>query len=460
MIVGHFSHRLGLASRFSLAIALFGCMVTNSVAHAQFGTGLFRGVVGGVSVDADGVVQSATEQDRTGVLRELRNQVIQPQGPIADSVKLRMVSLAKLQAEIARAIAAGETLADEVRYLAGLQRVEYLLIYPDRQDIVLAGPAEGWKVRDDATVVGKTTGRPVLQLEDLLTALRSVQASRRQAITVSIDPTADGELRLRKVLSQFRSDVGFDPAVAETQMKQAFGPQLVTLTTVATTTRMAQTLVAADFRMKCLAMNLETSPVVGLPSYMEMIRDSAAGGGTQPRWWMACDYDAILRSEDGMAWQLTGQGVKALTEEEYVDSQGARSSAARKNKLAQKWADQFTRKYDELCSHNAAFGDLRNVMDLNVIATLIAAHDMEKTAGLDLALLSQDSGKLQTPVWHTPKSVPPQCSFVRGRAGWTVSASGGVEINPWRIVSEQTKANESVTLVRQKAGQSDHWWWN
>lgn len=460
MIVGHFSHRLGFTSQVSLAIALLGCMLTNPVAHAQFGTGIFRGVVGGVRVDAEGVVQTATEQDRTGVLRELRNQVILPQGPIAESVKLRMVSLGKLQAEVARAVAAGETLSDEVRYLAGLQRVEYLFVYPDRHDIVLAGPAEGWKVRDDASVVGKTTGRPVLQLEDLLTALRSVEASRQQAITVSIDPTPEGEMRLRKVLGQFRSDAGFDPASVDAVMKQAFGPQVVTLTTVPTTSRMAQTLVGADFHMKCLAMNLEASPVAGLPSYMEMIRDGAAGGGTQPRWWMACEYDAIVRSEDGLAWQLTGQGVKALTEEEFVDSAGVRSSAARKNKLAQKWSDLFTRKYDELCSHNAAFGDLRNVMDLNIIATLIAAHQMEQTAGLDLSLLSQDSEKLQTPEWHAPKMVPPQCSFVRGRAGWTVSASGGVEINPWRVVKEQSKTDDSVKLVHEKAGQNAHWWWN
>jgi hypothetical protein len=128
--------------------------------------------------------------------------------------------------------------------------------------------------------------------------------------------------------------------------------------------------------------------------------------------------------------------------------------------MAQKWADQFTAKFDELCTHNAAFGDLRNVMDLNVIATLIAAHNMEQTAGLDLSLLSRDSEKLQTPAWHTPKLIPPQCSFVRGRAGWTVSASGGVEINPWRVVQEQAKASESVTLVREKIGQSKHWWWN
>ena len=36
------------------------------------------------------------------------------------------------------------TLTDEMRYLAGLQRVRYVFYYPDSKDIVLAGPAEGW----------------------------------------------------------------------------------------------------------------------------------------------------------------------------------------------------------------------------------------------------------------------------------------------------------------------------
>jgi hypothetical protein len=243
-------------------------------------------------------------------------------------------------------------------------------------------------------------------------------------------------------------------------MKEAFGNQIVTLTALPTDSRMAQTLVAADYRMKCLAMAIEDSPVAGLPSYMEMIRDGGKPNGTQPRWWMACDYDSILKSEDGFAWKLTGLGVKAMTAEQFVDSQGGRANSDRQNKLAQRWADQFTAKFDELCTQNVAFGDLRNAMDLNVIATVIAAHQLDATAGLDLSLLNGKSKSLETPSRPVAKTIPAHCSFISGRAGWTVSASGGVEINPWRVVSEQTKSDEAVSLVRQKVGQNDNWWWN
>ncbi len=442
---------------------LFGSFLTVSTVQAQINNnnnGFLQRVVGGVLVDSDGVVRSATKDDRAGLLRELREQVIQPSGKIATSTPMRMISLAKLQAEIKKSITSGEPVSDEVRFLAGLQRIEYVFVYPERNDIVLAGPAEGWRVRDDASVVGVTTGRPVLQLEDLVTAFRTVDASRDNAISVSIDPTPAGEVRLRKFLSQLKTGPGFDPSRVESGMKEAFGNQIVTLTALPTDSRMAQTLVAADYRMKCLAMAIEDSPVAGLPSYMEMIRDGGKTNGTQPRWWMACDYDSILKSEDGMAWKLTGLGVKAMTAEQFVDSQGGRTNSERQNKLAQRWADQFTAKFDELCTQNVAFGDLRNVMDLNVIATVIAANQLDAAAGLDLSLLNGKSKALETPSRPVAKTIPAHCSFVSGRAGWTVSASGGVEINPWRVVSEQTKSDGTVSLVRQKAGQYDNWWWN
>jgi len=61
---------------------------------------------------------------------------------------------------------------------------------------VLAGPGEGWKVADDGNVVGVTTGRPVLRLEDLLIALRSVEnAAKGHKLLDRSDagrPAADG----------------------------------------------------------------------------------------------------------------------------------------------------------------------------------------------------------------------------------------------------------------------------
>ncbi len=463
MIIGQFLRHNASRTLAAMAV-LCGTLMTITAAQAQFGNAFNQSVVGGVMVDADGVVHNATQNDRAGLLRDLREQVMHPSGKIAASTELRMVSLAKLQAEVQKTIAAGETLSDEVRFMAGLQRIEYIFVYPDRQDIVLAGPAEGWRVREDASVVGVTTGRPVLQLEDFITALRTVDASRDTAISVSIDPTPEGEVRLKKYLSGLRTGPGFNPKLVEQGMKEAFGNQVVKLTAVPKDSRMAQTLVAADYRMKCIAMNLEDSPVAGLPSYMEMIRNGGNTAGTQPRWWMACDYDSILKSDDGLAWKLTGLGVKAMTAEQFVDAQGARTSSDRQNKIAQRWAELFTAKFDDLCRQHVAFGDLRNVMDLNIIATVISAHQLDKAAGLDLGILNGKAQSVETPVRSVAKMIPAHCSFVSGRAGWTVSASGGVEINPWRVVSERTKSDDSVVLVREKADskvdQKDNWWWN
>jgi hypothetical protein len=149
-----------------------------------------------------------------------------------------------------------------------------------------------------------------------------------------------------------------------------------------------------------------------------------------------------------------------MTEDELVDASGARTQTGRTNQLAQRWADLFTEKFDDLCAHNAAFGDLRNVMDLSIVATVISGHELEKVAGCDFGLLKGESGQLSTPTWETPKTVAPECSFVKGRVGWTVSASGGVDLNPWKVVSQQAQADSAVQVVRTKAaGQGDKWWW-
>ncbi len=461
MIVGKLYAR-GILRVAVVGLSFFAAAsLWEGTAQAQFGFGLRGSAVGGVAIDASGTVRTASIEERTGLLNQLRQTVREPAGALAEPSKMRMVSLLRLQEEIARAMQENRPLAPEVLYLAGLQRVEFVFVYPDDRDIVIAGPAEPWMVRQDGSVVGRQSGRPVLQLEDLITALRTVPAARNHPISVSIEPTPEGQQRLTQLLSTVRPGPGFDPSRLEAAMREAFGPQLVKLATVDPTTRMAAALVAADYEMKRLAMNLEPSPVTGLPSYMEMIRNTGAPGTTQPRWWMESDYDAIEHSDDRLAWRLVGRGVKALTEQQYIDAQGVRRSTGVVNKTAERWAQLFTEKFDALCGHNAAFGDLRNIMDLNIVATVIRGHELDQVARCDLGLLYGEQGGLQTPAWTSPKTVAPECSFIRGRAGWTVSASGGVAINPWRIVVEKAQVDENLKVVHVNAADAPRsWWWD
>ncbi len=454
-----FSRRSWLRS-FAIVVGLCTVGVLGNAAHAQFG--FFRGVVGGVSIDAEGVVKSATQAERDANLAELRQSVKGAEGEAARPQTMRMISLRRLQDAVIAHQSKDKPLPEEILFLAGLQRIEYVFVYPEEKDIVIAGPAEGWQVRGDGSVVGVKSSKPVVRLEDLFTAFRTVEAARQAPISVSIDPTAEGTQRLTNLLRGMVSNgPNFQPQLVESAVRDAFGPQQVKFTTVATDTRMAQTLVAADYRMKLLAMNLEESPVAGLPSYMEMIR-SARQSNSQPRWWIACQYDAISHSDDKLAWKLDGRGVKAMTEEELVAQDGTRSASKRVNAAAQKWADLFTDKFDELCAHNSSFGELRNVIDLNVVATIVAAHGLEQASGCDLSLLRGTTGDVQVHGHATPKTIPAHCSLIKGINGWVVSASGGVEINPWQVVAQSSKVNAALVSKRapMAKAKANAWWWD
>lgn len=424
--------------------------------------GRFRtGAVGGVTIDAEGVIRDVDVKTHAEILKSLRDSMDAVSPEVAAPTKLRKISLRNLQNAINAALKKGGELPDDIRYLAGLQRVQYIFVYPERNDIVIAGPGEGWKVADNGAVVGKTTGKPVLQLDDLLVALRYVQAARTEGISCSIDPTEEGSKRLQRLLDQQARVRGKrNIPVLERAMKQAFGPQQVSITGVPASSRFARVLLAADYRMKRYGMNLEPAPIAGLPSYVQMIRSSSAVSAN-PRWWMACNYDSVARSEDGLAWEIRNPGVKVLTEDEFVDAEGKVSGTGKTSPIAKKWADLFTEKYDELAKADPVFADLQNIMDLCVVAAIIESNDLMRLADVELPLLATNDGPLAVEARNAPRAIAPQCSFLRTKKGWVVTASGGVQVESWQVASK-TEVVPAMTLKRESlsAGPNDAWWWN
>ena len=55
-----------------------------------------------------------------------------------------MVSLTRLEKQVQLLLAAGRQPSEEMQVLAGLQRIEYVFVYPESGDLVLAGPAGDW----------------------------------------------------------------------------------------------------------------------------------------------------------------------------------------------------------------------------------------------------------------------------------------------------------------------------
>ena len=76
---------------------------------------------------------------------------------------------------------------------------------------------------------------------------------------------------------------------------------MITVTGVPATSHFARTMVAADFRMKRLAMDFEPAPVDGMPSFLSMITGRGRGmKNMMPRWWLAPNYEPL--AETPTAW--------------------------------------------------------------------------------------------------------------------------------------------------------------
>lgn len=117
------------------AIAAIGTIATD--ANAQF----FRNPsVGGVKIDTDGVLSNP----QVGELKQLQaawqKGLEQVPADLEKWTDLRFVVAEAGESEVLRHHTAGKQIPESVRYMAGLQRVRYVLVYPEKQDIVLAGP--------------------------------------------------------------------------------------------------------------------------------------------------------------------------------------------------------------------------------------------------------------------------------------------------------------------------------
>jgi hypothetical protein len=371
-----------------------------------------------------------------------------------DSTGLRMISLRGLEKKIAEHKAAGDQFPPELLYMAGLQRIEYVIVSPETNDLIIAGPGEGITTNKQGQVVGSVSGMPPIHLEDFLVALRHVNDARSgYGISVSIDPTEEGLQRVNRLMRQLDSrNFGTETARA---LEEAGGPQQITLTGVPKESRFAQVLVSADYKMKRLAMGFEPAPEY-LPSILAMAQSKNRMLRTSsPRFWMETFYQPVSVSSDKNVWKLNGQAIRTKTAEE--DSAGG---DVQPSKLAKSWADAMTENFEPLCNVQPVFRELRNLFDVSVIAAIIAREKLLDRVNLDLPAIA-GTEMVSTPNWNVPKSVPTQCSFARLAGALLITTSGGVTLDSWAvagITSLEPKLNGFADEVL--VNRPDRWWWN
>jgi hypothetical protein len=442
---------------FLLGLFFSGAWQTTVCGQQGFNNGgYYPQAVGGISINAQGLLENA-QPDAVGKLAKAWAEVMQPiPRGMKEPVELRKISLKQLDAALQECLAQKKPIPDDLFCLGGLQQIRYIFVYPEQHDIVLVGLGEGWKVDPRGNIVGVTTGRPVMLLDDLMVALRSARQAAQGGVLCSIEPTTEGRATYQKnnhLLSGMRGNL----QAMKTSVENWLGMQQVKISGVPPTSHFARVLVAADYRMKQIGLDFQPAPKgIKLPSYLQMAPPSNVSA---PRFWLEPKYEPILRDASGLAWELRGASVKAMTEEDFFNSSGHSVRQARAVPAAQKWAEMMTQQYPALSVAEPIFGQLRNCMELAVVSALLVKEQLPQKAQQSLPVL-MSSNELKPIESYAPKHIATQVNFVKKNRNLGV-ASGGVAINSWGI-ADKTERSAKLDPVRAKAAPKNEstWWWN
>jgi len=454
--------RPAVALRLVLALAL-SAICAHSFAQNQNDQ---NALPGGVIVDAQGVLQKRVFPDEGGQL--LRERTAAAKAALGRELtsysKLRKVSLNRLEQVV---MEHNGVLTDAMKYLAGLQRVKYVFYYPETKDIVLAGPAEGWVSDSTGRVIGMTSGRPVVQLQDLVVALRMFPAgsTKGPAVTCSIDPTKEGLAAMQKFLQQAGGYA--TPQMTQTitdGLRTALGLQTISISGVSPKTNMARILVEADYRMKLIGIGLERPPVK-LISFVQQANPTQISRNALFRWYFVPDYQCVRMADDGLAMELVGDGVKLIGEDELVNQSGERQSAGAQNKASLAFAQSFTQKYAQLAERSPVYAELRNVVDLCVVAAFLQQSDYYGKAGWSMPFFGSEQS-YAVEVHNAPRQVESAVAAYWKGNRLTTPIGGGVRIEASHALNKANRLSDekgAVAKTRQEIKLNlakDQWWWD
>ncbi len=451
-----------------LSLLLVGLLSTAS--FAQTTTTVTTANVAGIDIDVDGVMRMHQFADRSGQLTKTRIAEAYRTLPrdLSRSSSLRKVSLNRLEAAVAERIKAGQSPTETMLYLAGLQRIQYVFVYPETGDIVVAGPAEGWASDLSGRVRGITSGAPVIELQDLVVALRAFPPAGGETpvIRCSIDPTKEGLANMQ----QFLVRLGARATPNQTRfivdgLRKSLGLQNVTIGGVPADTHFASVLVEADYRMKLIGIGLERTSV-RMKSYVDLASPASVSRNAMQRWYFVPNYECLRVADDELAMELVGKSVKLVGADEMVGADGTRVNAGRVDGAGKKFVNGFTDKYEEIAKAVPVYAQLRNLIDMSVAAAYIQRQDFYSQVGWSMDLFgNEDAFSVQT--GKAPRQVETAVSAVwRGNRLMT-PIGGGVNIQPRLAMNESNllkdeqgtikKQHEAITLDHLKDGQ---WWWD
>ncbi|HEY2415754.1 MAG TPA: DUF1598 domain-containing protein [Pirellulaceae bacterium] len=426
---------------------------------------------GGVYVDTAGLMSKLPPRTDASLVAVRRAGLdVTQTGDPRRAAPLRKVSLTRLEREAQLLQAQGRAPTEAMQTLAGLQRIQYILVYPATGDIVIAGPAGDWRRNVEGRFINPATSAPVLQLDDLVVTLRNAYSDLGR-FGCSITPR-QGNLAAAKAVNEKWSLRPLKTGEREKwlgEFRAALGRQDIEMYGIDRRTHAGRVLIEADYRMKLVGTGLEEG-VPGVASYLSTIQLDKNGNPPPMnvlRWWFTLNYDAVAATESRDAFELRGPGVKVLSENELLTEKGERVHTGDSDELTKRFAQSFTQHFDELSVKYPIYAELRNVFDLSLVAAVIHSHDLPGQVGWHLTHFGAD-GDYRPVLANAPTEVESVLNrrIIGGKHVVTI-VSGGVRAEPRGLTQrEAIKTDDSGAIPGQRQASTPQnlprnaWWWD
>lgn len=425
----------------------------------------------GVYVDAAGLLRRRAITDDAN-LADVRGEALAASAnrDVMRTSRLRKVSLTRLEREAQLRYARGLAPDDAMQNLAGLTRIQYVLVYPESGDVVIAGPAGAWTENEEGRVVSSASGEPVAQLDDLVVVLRNA-FSQEAKFGCAITPREEN-LAKTKAFVEASAQSPLKPGGRDKWVKQlrdTLGRQDVTVFGIDSQTHAAHILVEADYHMKLVGMGLAEG-TLGVKSYLDTV-EVGPNGELPPmnvlRWWFTLNYDAVSATKTRDAFALKGPGVKVLSENEMLTERGERVHTGQSDALNSQFAHSFTKHFETLADKHPVYAELRNIFDLALVAGIVRSEDLAQQCHWHLTHFGAE-GAYQPRLDHAPKEVDTVVNHrvVRGKH-IVAGISGGVSVDASALVAKKAiQVDDYGALSAERVSSTPKkvtargWWWD
>ncbi len=427
----------------------------------------------GIIVDQAGVVQDAvmvTDGDLLNNIEVMLNEGESKAkrdtgvGAWRLATPYRCVSLSRLSQEVLRRRLSGIAVDDEVRNMAGLSRVQYLILDPKHNDIILVGPVGGIESRH-GWLCDQKSGQVPLRLDYFAAAAASIFAN--QPFGCTIDPTQESLAAAAKIADQIRS--GDTPiGLAAEALRTAMGHQNVIVFGTAGDTPLGYMMVQADRHMKQLALGVEPMPT-GVPNYLNVVSrhlDQGAPDGLLLRLWFTGSPIAVRVDQTGNTFELAGRPLKLASETKLAAQDGGRLATEEDFRITE-FVSGFNAHFDEIASLHPIYGALQSVFSSAAVAEVVRRGNGASWLPRILGPMLLDDASLG--VLTSPRKVESIATLhravYRSKRYSIIIASGGVVIDTQDTVEQTLRPYASLVSVRDRFdtannGNESNWWWN